>query len=75
MKKILLTTAVLSTILLSACGKQETYTTDFLLENDDVRATVLAECKENKQSDENCKNANEAKDRKTLEEFRKKYNK
>ncbi len=61
MNKILLTTTALTvTLLLSACGKQETYTADFLLQNDDVRATVLAECAENKQTDENCKNAKAA---------------
>ncbi len=69
MNKALLTTSVLATaVMLTACG-QESYTTDYLYEYDDVRATVLAECKENKQTDDNCKNANEANDRKAIENF------
>ncbi len=71
MNKFVLTTAVLATLLLTACDKKETYTADFLLQNDDVRATVLAECKANKQTDENCKNANDAENRKKLEKIRK----
>ncbi len=68
MNKTLFTTSIFFTIFLTACG-QESYTADYLYENDDVRATVLAECKENKQTDNNCKNANEANDKKLSEEY------
>ncbi len=75
MNKILLTSSILATtFMLTACG-QESYTADYLYEHDDVRATVLAECKENKQTDDNCKNANQAEDKKKVEAFHKKYNK
>lgn len=53
-----------------ACSKSETYTVDFLLANDDVREQVLADCATNKQTDQNCKNANEAKNQKAVEELR-----
>tara|TARA_R110002051_G_scaffold84103_4_gene148940 strand:- start:665 stop:892 length:228 start_codon:yes stop_codon:yes gene_type:complete len=52
--------AVISSLVLTACGSTESYTADFLYENADVRSQVLEDCKANKQSDENCKNANEA---------------
>lgn len=55
----LLTISVIATTLLTGC-KQETYTVDFLKENEAKRIEVLEACKANKQSDENCKNANEA---------------
>jgi|GEM_PF-4193659 conserved domain protein len=55
----LLTISVIATTLLTGC-KQDTYTVDFLKENEDKRIEVLESCKANKQSDENCKNANEA---------------
>lgn len=57
MKKLTLIT--LSLLALTAC-KQETYTVDFLKENEQKRNEILEACKANKQSDENCKNANEA---------------
>lgn len=63
MNKYLLTFAVsvFSVGFLSACSSEpESYTVDFLSENEEVRSTVLEDCKANKQSDENCKNANEA---------------
>lgn len=67
------TIAVLLVTILTACGsKQETYTSDYLYANDDIRAKVLAECAENKQSDTNCKNANEAEGRKQADEYWKK---
>lgn len=50
---------VIAMTALTAC-KQETYTVDFLKENEAKRTEVLEACKANKQSDENCKNANEA---------------
>ena len=54
----------LSILALIGCGKsQESYTSD------DIRAKVLAECAENKQSDTNCKNANDADGRKKVDEF------
>lgn len=60
----------LSLIAIIGCGnKQESYTTDYLYANDDIRAKVLAECAENKQSDSNCKNANEADGKKKLDDF------
>lgn len=68
MKKICL--IALSITALTGCGKtQESYTTDYLYANDDVRAKVLAECTQNKQSDSNCKNANDADGRKKVDEF------
>lgn len=70
MKKVCL--IALSMTALAGCGKsQESYTVDYLLANDDVRAKVLAECAENKQSDANCKNANEADGKKKVDEWRK----
>lgn len=75
MKHTLLTLTIISTALtLTACGKTETYTVDFLKENEAKRIEVLEACKQNKQSDENCKNANEANDLAKLAEFDKKQN-
>lgn len=71
----LATIALLSASTLTACSKPKSYTTDFLYENDDIRTQVLADCKANKQTDDNCKNANEAEGKKTVENFHKKYNK
>lgn len=68
MKKLTLFTIAL--ISLTAC-KQETYTVDFLKENEQKRNEVLEACKANKQSDENCKNANEAQTRVKAEAFKK----
>lgn len=59
MKASTLFTLSILAISLTAC-KQETYTVDFLKENEAKRTEVLEACKQNKQSDENCKNANEA---------------
>ena len=74
-KNLLMFSLATITITLSACGdKQETYTSDYLYANDDVRAKVLADCKENKQTPENCQNANQAEDTKKLEEYRKRTN-
>lgn len=65
----------LSVIALIGCGKsQESYTSDYLYANDDIRAKVLAECAENKQSDTNCKNANDADGRKKVDEYRNQTN-
>lgn len=47
------------TSFLTGCSK-ETYTVDFLKENESKRIEILEACKSNKQTDENCKNANEA---------------
>lgn len=59
--------------LLTACSsKPETYTTDYLYENDDVRAEVLADCIENKQTPENCQAANDAENKKQGENYFKK---
>lgn len=70
MKKVCL--IALSLTALAGCGKsQESYTSDYLYANDDIRAKVLAECAENKQSDANCKNANEADGKKKVDEWRK----
>lgn len=68
MKKLALFTITL--LSLTAC-KQETYTVDFLKENEQKRNEVLEACKQNKQSDENCNNANEAQTRIKSEEFKK----
>lgn len=74
-KHILLTAIMASAFALMVCGeKAETYTTDFLLENDEIRMQVLADCTENKQSDINCKNANEAENRQKAIEFNKQAN-
>lgn len=75
MKPVILSLGVCTVLALTACNKQETYTTDYLYTNDDVRATVLADCAENKQSDANCKNANEADGKKKVDEYRKQTNK
>lgn len=52
--------AAVTSLVLTACGSTESYTTDFLYENTDIRTQVLADCKENKQTDSNCSNANDA---------------
>lgn len=68
----LLTTTLLTALVLTACGsKQETYTSDYLYANDDIRAKVLAECAENKQSQENCTAAHDAESKKKNDEFTK----
>lgn len=54
-----LTISAITATALTGC-KQETYTVDYLKENEAKRTEVLESCKANKQSDENCKNANEA---------------
>lgn len=59
MKRVLI---LLSTLFLVACDQaSETYTVDYLYEHEDVREQVLNDCKENKQSSENCANAELAK--------------
>lgn len=73
LKTLALVTVAFST-LLTACGKEETYTVDFLKENEAKRLEVLEACKANKQSDENCKNANEADGLVKMAEFDKKQN-
>lgn len=55
----LLIVSTLSAVALTACAK-ETFTVDFLRENHEKRKEILADCKFNKQSDENCRNANQA---------------
>lgn len=55
----LLILSTLSAVALTACAK-ETFTVDFLRENHEKRKEILADCKLNKQSDENCRNANQA---------------
>lgn len=62
---------IFSVLALTACNKQETYTTDYLYTNDDVRATVLADCAANKQSQENCTAANDAENKKKVDDFNK----
>lgn len=62
----------LSLTALAGCGsKQETYTADYLYANDELRAKVLAECTENKQSQENCTAAHDAESKKKNEAWRK----
>lgn len=69
--KIIPIFALVTVTALVGCGKKETYTVDFLKENEAKRTEVLNDCKANKQTDENCKNANEAdkilKDKASLE--------
>lgn len=75
-KTALISVSAIALMALAGCGdKQESYTTDYLYANDDIRAKVLAECAENKQSDSNCKNANEADGKKKVDEYRKQTNK
>lgn len=75
-KTALISVSAIVLMALVGCGdKQESYTTDYLYANDDIRAKVLAECAENKQSDSNCKNANEADGKKKVDEYRKQTNK
>lgn len=61
-----------SALALTACNKQETYTTDYLYANDDIRAKVLADCTANKQSQENCTAANDAENKKKVDKYWKK---
>lgn len=61
MKKTILVSSMV--LFLTACG-QETYTAEYLYENDDVRDQVLKDCADNKQTTENCQNAQAAKAKK-----------
>lgn len=45
--------------VLTGCGA-ESYTVDYLYKNEDIRFQVLEDCAKNKQTSDNCKNANEA---------------
>ena len=45
----------------------ESYTSDYLYENDELRAQVLEDCKENEQSQDNCNNAHSAESKKFSE--------
>ena len=59
MKKLLITPFCL---VFFGCGQAtETYTADYLFENEEIRNQVLSDCKENKQTSENCVNAEVAK--------------
>lgn len=69
--KPLLTITAIS-LLLTGCGSTESYTADFLYENNDIRTQVLEDCKINKQSDSNCTNANDAEAKIKAEEWKKK---
>lgn len=55
----------LTTLFLTACSSNEVYTVDYLMQEDnsEVLAEVLEDCKENNQTENNCKNANEAQSR------------
>lgn len=64
--------AAVTSLVLTACGSNtESYTVDYLQENDDIRTQVLEDCKENKQTDSNCQNANDAENKIKAEEYRK----
>lgn len=64
-KNLLIPVFALSLLGLGGCSAaKEEYTADYLYEHDDVRNQVLDDCKANKQTDTNCKNANLAKARK-----------
>lgn len=65
-------TLSIASIFLFGCSSKETYTVDFLKNNESKRQEVLAACQENKQSDENCKNANDAENQLKSEEYRNK---
>lgn len=69
--KNLAITLLATSTLLTACSK-ETYTVDYLKANPEVLAKVLDDCKANKQSNENCQNANEANSHIKNKEFAKK---
>ena len=57
MKHLLL---FLATIITVGCSSSKEYTVDYLYANDDIRNQVVADCKLNKQTETNCKNASEA---------------
>jgi len=49
-------------LVLVGCGQtKQSYTAEYLFEHKDIRDTVLADCKDNKQTAENCANAEAAK--------------
>lgn len=50
---------LIATTILFGCG-EKTYTADYLLTDKAKRQEILADCKANKQSTENCNNANQA---------------
>ncbi len=75
MRITLLIPTLFSALLLGACSsKSENFTTDYLLEHDDIRAKVLEDCKANKQSKENCQNANEAESKKKVQNIENRMN-
>lgn len=45
----------------TATATGQNFTVDYLKANESVRNQILEDCKANKQTDQNCKNANEAK--------------
>lgn len=57
MKNQILSILVLTLV---GCSSTKEYTVDYLLQNDEVRNQVIADCKANKQTEVNCKNASEA---------------
>lgn len=71
MKPVILSLGVCTVLALTACNKQESYTADYLYANDDIRAKVLADCTANKQSQENCTAANDAENKKKVDDFNK----
>lgn len=64
MTKNLLIPVFALSLLFGCTAAKEEYTADYLFEHDDIRNKVLDDCKANKQTDTNCKNANIAKARK-----------
>lgn len=54
------TALIVFVLVLVGCSKQEEYTVDYLYKHDDIRQKVINDCKVNKQTDSNCKNASEA---------------
>lgn len=49
-------------LVLIGCNQtKQSYTAEYLYEHKDIRETVLAECKDNNQTTENCANAEAAK--------------
>lgn len=70
MKKItMVTLATLASIALFGCGEEEIKTKDYYMQNDAERTEKVAWCKESadRMMTVNCKNAGEAKAKKTME--------
>lgn len=63
----------MASLTLLGCGqKTQIHTVDALVEDEELRSQILEDCKNDKQTTENCENANTALSKVQFEEYRKK---